>query len=292
MTDSARPAPDRDLASRLLPLLSTPLAEQRGRKLPWDDPAFSVRMLREHLDQTHDHASRRLAVVDAHVGWIFETILGGRPGAVVDLGCGPGLYTERLAELGCRCIGVDFSPASIAYARRVAEERGLDCAYLHHDVRTADVGTGHDLEMLLFGEINTFAPDDVASLLGRVARRLRAGGRILLEVHTFDSLVDEGNRPNSWYCSDGGLFSDRPHVVIQEHAWNETTATAHARSVVIDNSGELTEYAEVLYAHTDDDYRRMLMEAGFQEPTFTEGMGQSRHDAMVVITARSVVGGS
>jgi 2-polyprenyl-3-methyl-5-hydroxy-6-metoxy-1,4-benzoquinol methylase len=51
------------------------------------------------------------------VAWIHAELLGGTPTDVLDLGCGPGLYTERLAALGHRCVGIDVSPASIAFAR-------------------------------------------------------------------------------------------------------------------------------------------------------------------------------
>ncbi|MCA9368642.1 class I SAM-dependent methyltransferase, partial [Candidatus Kaiserbacteria bacterium] len=43
-----------------------------GEKIPWDDPAFSRRMLQEHLSQEHDAASRRFAVIDQHVAWIHD----------------------------------------------------------------------------------------------------------------------------------------------------------------------------------------------------------------------------
>jgi len=56
-----------------------------GEKIPWNDPEFSKRMLREHLSQAHDHASRRLGIIDAHVGWIHSALLGGRPSRVLDL---------------------------------------------------------------------------------------------------------------------------------------------------------------------------------------------------------------
>ncbi|MEZ4569909.1 MAG: hypothetical protein R2849_06205 [Thermomicrobiales bacterium] len=36
-------------------------------KIPWDDPDFSSRMLREHLSQDHDAASRRISMIDRHV---------------------------------------------------------------------------------------------------------------------------------------------------------------------------------------------------------------------------------
>lgn len=69
-----------------------------GDKIPWNDPDFSERMLREPLTQDHDLASRRTAIVDGQVAWIHDHMLGGKPGKVLDLGCGPGLYASRLAK--------------------------------------------------------------------------------------------------------------------------------------------------------------------------------------------------
>ena len=96
-----------------------------GEKIPWNDPGFSGRMLNEHLSQEHDAASRRFEIIDRHVGWIHEQVLGGNPTCILDLGCGPGLYTSRLAKLGHRCVGIDFSPASIAHAREHGESHEL-----------------------------------------------------------------------------------------------------------------------------------------------------------------------
>ena len=38
-----------------------------GEKIPWNDPAFSERMLAEHLCQAHDAASRRKEKIEKHV---------------------------------------------------------------------------------------------------------------------------------------------------------------------------------------------------------------------------------
>ena len=58
--------------------------------LPWGDPAFSERMLAEHLDQTHDLALRRLAVVEQQVEWLVERLgFGRRSGARPRLWTGP-----------------------------------------------------------------------------------------------------------------------------------------------------------------------------------------------------------
>ena len=44
---------------------------------------------------------------------------------------GRGLYASRLARLGHRCVGIDFSPASIDYAREQAVSEDLPCDYIH-----------------------------------------------------------------------------------------------------------------------------------------------------------------
>ena len=111
-----------------------PVPWSDGGKIPWSDPAFSARMLREHLLQVHDRASRRFETVDRHVQWIHQSLLGAGPGRVLDRGCGPGLYTSRLASRGHRCVGIDYSPASIEYARSQAEGEGLDCEYRLQDL--------------------------------------------------------------------------------------------------------------------------------------------------------------
>ncbi len=43
-----------------------------GEKIPWDEPGFSARMLKEHLSQAHNAASRRFEIVDLQVAWIQD----------------------------------------------------------------------------------------------------------------------------------------------------------------------------------------------------------------------------
>ena len=52
-----------------------------------------------------------------------------RGSKLLDVGCGAGLFAEPLARLGADVLGVDPAPASIAVARRHAEETGARVAY-------------------------------------------------------------------------------------------------------------------------------------------------------------------
>ncbi|MBK8417538.1 MAG: class I SAM-dependent methyltransferase [Anaerolineales bacterium] len=45
--------------------------------------------------------------------------------SILDLGCGPGLYTSRLARAGFQITGMDYSYSSIEYATKYANDNNL-----------------------------------------------------------------------------------------------------------------------------------------------------------------------
>jgi len=249
-----------DIVSRQLP--PEPWAE--GEKIPWDDPAFSERMLREHLSQGHDMASRRAERIDRHVSWIHETCLAERPSRILDLGCGPGLYLQRLARLGHTCVGVDFSPVSIEHARSEAAREALGIEYHQGDIRTTDFGGGFDLAVLVFGEFNVFRQEDAEKLLDKMQRALLPAGQIILEPQTYDVIEKDGQRPAGWHTEPAGLFSDRPHFWLEEHFWHADDHAATTRYYIVDAAtAEVDRYASTSQAYTDDEFDELLTGAGF-----------------------------
>jgi len=243
-------------------------------KIPWHEPEFSRRMLREHLSQEHDLASRRFVIVEEHVRWIHHHVLRGRPARILDLGCGPGLYTNRLAKLGHSCVGIDFSPASIEYAREQAVRRQLDCTYVHGDMRTADFGTGFDLVMMVFGELNVFHPSDAGPILAKAKRALVPDGILLLEPHRFSAIEQLGRQSPSWHTVESGLFSDRPHLWLEESFWNPQSHTAIQYFYVIDaTTGDVTRHGQTMQAYTDEQYRSLLAGCGFESIELLASLG-------------------
>jgi SAM-dependent methyltransferase len=248
-----------------------------GEKIPWDEPGFSRRMLKEHLSQEHDWASRRAATIQKHVDWIHRQVLSSQPGHILDLGCGPGLYTSQLARLGHTCIGVDFSPASIEHARESAQSANLPCTYQLEDIREADYSSGHDLVMFIFGEFNVFTPQDARQILQKAQAAIQPGGALLLEVHTFDVVHQIGLQPCSWYSTDSGLFSDLPHLCLQENFWDEGLSVATTRYFIVEaQTSQVVRYATSMQAYTEKQYLNMLMESGFSNTeVYPSLMGES-----------------
>jgi SAM-dependent methyltransferase len=237
-----------------------------GDNIPWNEPEFSRRMLKEHLSQQHDAASRRFEIIDRHVAWINDTILETRSARVLDMGCGPGLYLQRLSRLGHACTGIDFSPASIEHAISEAQREGLSIDYRQGDLREIEFGyeRSYDLVMFLFGEFNVFSPEHIRLILQKAHRALRTGGFLLLEPHNEESLRRLGQQPPAWYSAPSGLFSDRPHLVLEESFWLEQPKVTTTRYFSIDaETHQVTRHAASYQAYSQEEYWRLLEDNGF-----------------------------
>lgn len=246
-----------------------PVPWTEGEKIPWDEPAFSQRMLREHLSQEHDAASRRFEIIDLHVSWIHQELLLQKPSKLLDLGCGPGFYVSRLARLGHTCTGVDFSPASIDYAKKQNGEQQTGCAFIQDDLRTFEFGSGYDLVMLIYGEFNTFRKPDARNILNKAHQALNADGRLLIELNSHSCLNKFGQASPNWHSSKSGLFSDQPYLFLEESFWNEEMQAATRRMYVIDAaSGDVQQLADNHQAYIEDDLRSMANECGFSKVVF------------------------
>jgi len=265
---------------------TTPQPWAEGEKIPWNDPTFSRRMLKEHLSQKHDAASRRTAKIKKQVDWIHNFVLGGKPSRILDLGCGPGLYSARLSALEHACRGIDFGPASITYA---LEHAPAGCSYTLGDIRTTDFGSSYDLVMLIFGEFNVFKPEDAGSILAKAFTALNPGGKLLLEVSTYDAVYELGNQPATWYFAQNELFADPPHLCLMESFWDDELSVATERYFIVDvATNEVTRYAASTQAYEDGTLAEMLAEANFQLPVFYPSLTGREDDqsGMLVLLAQ------
>jgi len=232
-------------------------------KIPWHENGFSERMLNEHLNQNHGAASRPMTLIDKQVGWMHEQIFDRQPQRILDLGCGPGLYTRRFADLGHVCHGIDFSPASIRHA--TSETNQLRTSYQLADIREGNYGEHFSAALILFGEFNAFSADDAERILHAAYQALDPGGMLIIEAHTLDYLQTLGSRPPNWFSATSSVFSDRAHICLHECSWHEDVLSSVDRYYVIqDGEDEIIEYTNTGQAYRNDEYDSLLNSAGFR----------------------------
>jgi SAM-dependent methyltransferase len=224
-------------------------------------------MLREHLDESHGAASRVTAERVQQIDWLWER-LALQPGArLLDVTCGPGLYAVEFARRGCRVTGLDFSPASIAYARSLAKDEGVAdrCEFVELDVRQMGNryhNAGFDAAILLYGQLAVFTTDEAHTLLTQIAQSLRPNGRLVVELLDQDR-VDKTDS-TWWFTDDTGLWGDRPFLHLGERFWHEAGQLSIERFYVIHlETGALTEVTLCDQTYAVERMRQMLNQAGF-----------------------------
>ncbi len=203
--------------------------------LPWNDPAFSQRMLLEHLDQSHGAASRVVAERQQQISWLRDK-LGLEAGShLLDVTCGPGLYAVEFARQGCQVTGIDFGPAAIEHARNLAVQRDVDatCHFYLKDVRKAAYPpASYDAALFLYGQLAVFHREQAAELLRGIATALKPGGRLAVELLDQDR-VDKKNS-SWWFTDDKGLWGDRPFLHLGERTWLAKEKISVERFTIID----------------------------------------------------------
>jgi SAM-dependent methyltransferase len=253
-----------------------------GGNLPWNNPAFSERMLREHLDESHGAASRVAAEREAQIDWLWEK-LGLSPGAkLLDLTCGPGLYAVEFAHRGCAVTGVDFGPASIAYARDLARSEGVAdrCAFIQQDLRQSDFnGQAFDAAIFLYGQLAVFERREAEMLLAKIAGWLKPGGKLCVELLNQER-VDKTDS-TWWFTDNTGLWGDAPFLHLGERFWlAEEEISVERYQILHLQSGQLDEIHLCDQAYAVSTMSAMMQQAGFNAVNvYSAWDGLSLYDA-------------
>ena len=122
---------------------------------------------------------------------------------VLDVGCGVGRWSRRLASLGARVTGIDISPTMVAEAQRRSALAGLTprCRFLVADVTR--LGMGREFRAIFCVTVlqHVLGRSKLALALSRLAHHLAADGRLI---------VLEAAPSRAWTRCDNSVFTARP----------------------------------------------------------------------------------
>ncbi len=148
---------------------------------------------------------------DAETEFIVRALELPEGARVLDLCCGHGRHSIRLAQRGYRVAGLDLSTYHLRLAKAAARKAGVRVEWVHGDMRKIppDVGP-FDAVINVFTSFGYFEKEaDDQRVLDGVGRALKPGGRFFIDTINRDFLM-RYFRDTSWEeRADGGFHMER-----------------------------------------------------------------------------------
>lgn len=199
----------------------------------WTDEYTSKQMLSFHLNAEIDVSSRKFSFINRSVDWIVAHFDIREGKSVADFGCGPGLYTERLAKTNAAITGIDFSKNSIEYARNRARNENLNIDYVNQNYLEFTSDNKYDLIIMIMCDFCALSPEQRKTLLEKFKSILKPEGSILLDVysiHAFSQIAE-----NATYTVNpvNGFWSpEKYYEFLNTFKYDDVKATLEKYTVI------------------------------------------------------------
>jgi SAM-dependent methyltransferase len=144
------------------------------------------------------------------------------PGAALDICCGTGANAVYLAQQGFEASGIDISPTAMAYARKRAQQEGVQVSLQAGDATHLPYPDGTFSFVFDRGCFHNIAPGHREGFIQGLHRVLKPGG--LYQLLCFSSRSSDADSPPYGFSPEDidRLFSTHFHILgLRETAFRE-----------------------------------------------------------------------
>ncbi len=272
-------SPPKEPAKAPAPKALSPEEAKRRKKKPWFEELFDEDYLR-----TLPFLTPQATQFEAN--FVMES-LGVEAGAqILDVGCGYGRHAMELAARGYHLVGLDSSLPLLLRGADEAQRRGLTINFVHGDMREMTYESQFDGAYCLFSTFGYFDDETNKRTAQNIAKALKPGARLVVEVLNRDYLV--ADLPSRvWWEGDGC-------VVLEEVEFNYfSSRIVSSRSVVFDDGRQL-EHEISLRSFSLHELGKFLHSVGFRVLEISGSMstrgrffGSHSRDIVVVAERRA-----
>lgn len=232
---------------------------ERGELRFWDDPHIATQMLEAHLDPTNNAASFKPELREKIVQFIVEQSGLQAGDALLDLGCGPGLYCKRFAEMDLTVTGMDLSKNSLNYAH----EQDSKSTYIQKNYLTLDLENQFDVVTMISMDFCVLSPENASRLLQNVYRALKPAGYFFFDVTTKVEHDKVSRQPGYHIVENGGFWKPGPHITLTQAYDYPDHDTMVQQFVVIEADGTVSVYRNWFHYYSPETVTSLLEAHGF-----------------------------
>ncbi len=243
---------------------------KKGSSFMWTDEHISKQLLNIHLNPDIDLASRKLSTINKTANWILSTQKENSKLNILDLGCGPGLYSEIFAKKGHNVTGIDISKHSIEYAKKSAIDQKLNITYQNANYLDIDLEADkYDLVVLIYTDFGVLDPKERDKLLSLIYRVLKKDGTFIFDVLK-DNELEKRISPKSWEAVDSGFWSPSPYIAFSESFLYESSKVILFQHIITDSNENIKIYRFWTHFFSQNDVMKILKQYKFTKIKFRE----------------------
>jgi len=151
------------------------------KNLLYDRPELYEALYREINDETPSMCRR-----------VFERYLKGAPASILDIACGTGRDIRSLRRTCDDCVGIDFLPQMVEYAK----SRAPDIPFIVGDMRSIRLGRTFDV-ILCFGSAILYAlsKSDLDNTFATFAAHSHPDSLLIVDFLNASALLGDGFKP-------------------------------------------------------------------------------------------------
>ncbi|MEV7084149.1 class I SAM-dependent methyltransferase [Streptomyces sp. NPDC093516] len=174
---------------------------------------------------------------------------------VLDLCCGPGVFTVPLARRGHHVTGVDLSPAMLDRARKRSADAGERVTYVQADARAYEAPGCFDVVLNMFTSFGYFEdPTDNSRVLRTMYTCLSPGGTLVLDLAGKELLARKVSPPK--------VVRRGEDLMVQTDTVLDDWARLRSDWVLV-RGERVTRASLVWFVYSAVELRRLVEEAGF-----------------------------
>lgn len=233
--------------------------------MPWYHEAFDEDYLRSYVEITPEVTRQQVDLMEALLGL-------DRDSRVLDLCCGQGRHLIEFLRRGYRVVGLDLSAYLLGIAQQTGVDQRVPVRLVRGDMRWLPFPEAFDAVFTVFTSFGYFDEVENAGVLSEIARVIKPGGRLLIEVTNRDYLlrVFQSRR----WGRGRGLIS------LDENTFDYVRSQIRTHHTIIRDDGTRREYTSTVRVYSLHEMLRLLEAAGFTVLEVCDGKTRGVFDGL------------
>ena len=252
------PVIDKAVAAAAAQTADAPLRPRRKRRAKqWFEEIFDDDYLRTLPFLTPRQTEREAQ-------FIAESLGIPTGGALLDLACGYGRHAMELAAKNYKVTGLDLSLPLLIRAADAARRVGVNVNFIHGDMREMTFENEFDGAYCMFTSFGFFDDDTNRKVAANLARAIKPGGKLLIDVVNRDYIVHD-LPTRVWWQGDGC-------VVLEEVDFNYFSSRVQVQRSIIFEDGRQVEQEISIRAYSLHEIGKVLHHSGFRVTEVSGGL--------------------